>query len=347
MPDRPVCSYVLPLRWTAQDDVGLAELSIYLRRLARMADVVVVDGSRPDVWRGHHARWIDVVRHVPPDADLRFLNGKVNGVITGVRAARCEAVVVADDDVRYDEGALRRVVELLEVNDLVRPQNVFDPMPWHARWDTARTLLNRAFGADHPGTFGLRRSTFVAMGGYDGDILFENLELVRTVRAAGGRVASPLDLFVPRLPPSARRFWSQRVRQAYDDLAQPARLLSFLAVLPALAAIPSGARRRAVVAAALVSVAGAEAGRRRGDGGAVFPRSCSLFAPAWVAERAVCSWLAVGLRLFRGGVRYGDVRLRRAAHPMRELRRRTRRAAQAPGPGGGRSFDAVAEQLPA
>ena len=35
--------YVLPLRWS--DDAGLEELTGYLRRLARHAHVIVVDGS--------------------------------------------------------------------------------------------------------------------------------------------------------------------------------------------------------------------------------------------------------------------------------------------------------------
>jgi hypothetical protein len=78
--------------------------------------------------------------------------GKVAGVTTGVRRAGFEAVVIADDDVRYEHATLQRLVEYLDDHDLVRPQNFFDPLPWHARWDTARTLLNRAFGADYPGT---------------------------------------------------------------------------------------------------------------------------------------------------------------------------------------------------
>ena len=36
----------------------------------------------------------------------------------------------------------------------------------------------------------------------------------------------------------------------------------------------------------------------------MFPASTSAFAPLWLAERAVCSWLAVGSRVVRGGVPY-------------------------------------------
>ncbi|MEO3813679.1 glycosyltransferase family 2 protein [Sphaerisporangium sp. B11E5] len=315
--------YVLPLRW-ARDGDGLPELTAYLRGLSRRVDVVVVDGSPPAVFARHARLWGGFVRHLRPDPDLRCGNGKVAGVRTGLRRARSEYVVVADDDVRYDPAGLSRLRALLEGADLVRPQNHFDPMPWHARWDTARTLLNRACGADYPGTFGIRRSFFERMGGYDGDVLFENLELIRTVRAHGGRECRAGDLYVRRLPPGVRRFWSQRVRQAYDDLAQPARMALFLAVLPVLAAAAARPRRGRAVAAILLAAAAtaglAEAGRRRDGGRRVFPATCSLFAPVWVLERAVCSWVALAARL-RGGVPYHGRRLRVAAHPVRRLRR--------------------------
>jgi hypothetical protein len=237
--------------------------------------------------------------------------------------ATAERVIIADDDVRYDEHSLRRAVHLLDQADLVGPQNVFEPMPWHAMWDTARTLLNRALAADYPGTFAVRRATYEAMGGYDGNVLFENLELMRTVRAFGGHVLRPRDLYVVRRPPSARRFLNQRVRQAYDDLAQPWRLAAYLPILP----MAFSRRGRAVVAGSLLgSVALAEWGRRRDSGAAVFPAGASLLAPAWVLERSVCSWLAVGQRILLGGVRYGGMRVKLAANSPWTLRRRLRDA---------------------
>jgi len=319
-------SYVLPIRCTVRR--APADLTTYLSGLAARLDVVVVDGSPPDIFAAHHRAWAPLgVRHVPPDADLQCANGKVAGVLTGLRLARHDRVVVADDDVRYGAPALERTIALLGGADLVRPQNHFAPVPWHAAWDTGRSLLNRLLGGDYPGTLAVRRSLLLAAGGYDGDVLFENLELIRTVRAAGGVVVTPLDLFVPRQPPTVAKFFSQRVRQAYDDFALPARLAAALAVLPsaAIVVLRRGSAGRAVptlATAATVIAAAAEAGRRRAGGRRVFPWSASLLAPLWVVERGVCSWLAVATRLCSGGCPYAGRIVPRAANSPRALRRR-------------------------
>ena len=198
-------SYVLPLR--RDGGAPPEELSSYLGWLAERLDVVVVDGSSPADFDAHAAAWAGLgLRHVRPDPDVKVMNKKVAGVLTGLRLAGGGRVIIADDDVRYDGATLRRVVGLLDDAELVRPQNFFDPCPWHARWDSSRTLLNRALGGDYPGTLAVRRAAVPE--GYDGDVLFENLELIRTVRARGGRVVTPLDCYVRRLPCSARHFWS-------------------------------------------------------------------------------------------------------------------------------------------
>ncbi|MDQ1438977.1 MAG: hypothetical protein QOK43_2606 [Acidimicrobiaceae bacterium] len=316
------CSYVLPLRWSP--DLDADELAAYLRTLidrGQTDDVLVVDGSPEPHFSDVAERLPASLRHVRPDPDLDFANGKVNGVITGLRLARHDKVVVADDDVRYDGPDLACVAAALDWADVVVPQNYFRPMPWHAVWDTARTLLARATGGDFPGTLGVRRDLLLGVGGYDGNVLFENLELLRTVQAAGGRVHRLNDCFVPRLPPTARRFWSQRPRQAYDEWARPARLAAALAVLPAVARVATSRRRTrigVVLAFATATMAAAEAGRRAEGGTRVFPAVASLFAPVWVLERGVCAWLAVVQRL-TGGCRYGGRRLTRAATPTPEL----------------------------
>ena len=159
------------------------------------------------------------------------------------------------------------------------------------------------------------------IGGYDGDCLFENLELMRTVLAAGGRVVTPLDLYVARRPPTTRQFLSQRVRQAYDDFAIPGRMAPWLGTGAGDDRPGCDAPRLGLVAGgAAAAIAHAELGRRRGGWRAVLPVSGSLLAPAWIAERAVCAWPALAGRTLRGGVRYGDVTITRSAHSVAELR---------------------------
>ncbi len=314
-------TYILPIRRLQLGD-DLDELTHYLKWLANQGEVIVVDGSSPAIFAIHHAWWSSSVTHIPPDADVQVANGKVRGVLTGLRRATHEHVVIADDDVRYDALSLTRLIALLEQAHVVRPQNYFDPLPWHARWDAGRTLLNRMTGGDWPGTLGVRSSILKATGGYDGDVLFENLELVRTIRAAGGEERLALDLFVQRRAPSGRHFWSQRIRQAYDEFARPVRLVVSLAVLP-LALILTLYRRWRVLMVALATLIGlAEMGRRRDRGQSVFPFTTSLLAPVWVMERAICIWLALGMRLFVGGVPSHGTVVRHAATSEAVLRKR-------------------------
>jgi hypothetical protein len=318
--DQMDLTYILPIRSAASQADG--ELTPYLHWLAQRAETIVVDGSGPEVFAQHAAAWGGLARHVAPAPDLATPMGKVGGVLTGVRLASHENIIVADDDVRYDAAALQQVGAALDAAHVVRPQNYFDPLPWHARWDTGRMLLNRLSGGDWPGTLGVRRSILRATGGYDGRAMFENLELVRTVLAAGGTERLLLDAFVARRPSTTRHFWSQRVRQAYDEIARPARLAGQLMFLPGAATLVATLGWPALGIATVSVMALAELGRRRAGGRAVFPVGASLLAPAWVIERAVCSWLAVGSRLALGGVPYRGTVLRHAATPMRALRAR-------------------------
>jgi hypothetical protein len=301
-------SVVVPVRLARPD----LDLGARLGALAEdVAEVIAVDGSDPEI-RDEHARsWPSTIRHLRLADEDRTPMGKVGGVLAGARAAAHDILVIADDDVIWRRPQLERAHAVMAGTDLaaLRPQNRYTEMTFVARWDTGRTLIQRALGGDWPGTVVVRRSALLP-GGYRGDVLFENLELERELVRRGGTVAVDLHLVVDRVPPSAGHFWGQRVRQAYDEMARPTHLFAELALLP----IALAGGRRAIVGLAVGSVALAEVGRRRADGRSSFPATSALWAPLWVAERAVTAWLALGARA-RGGVRYRDGRLRTAAGP--------------------------------
>jgi hypothetical protein len=136
-----------PLRWTEAGPIE--ELASYLRDIGargrRDLDCRWLAATALRAPRGRPRRYRSAPA-APPN--LSFQMGKVNGVLTGVRESEGDLVVIADDDIRYDRASLRRTLALLAEADLVRLQNYFDELPWHARWDTARSLLNRVFTGD-------------------------------------------------------------------------------------------------------------------------------------------------------------------------------------------------------
>ena len=317
MDERLEVEYVLPL--LRHDRADEDELVHYLAWLDERLDVTVVDASPDGLFDALAARLRERTAHVRPTA--AGLNGKARGVLSGLAASRHERVIVADDDVRYDEQTLRAVVRRLGQADAVRPHNVYTAFPWHARWDTARCLIGRAFGGDYGGTVAVRRTAVARAGGYSADVLFENLELERTVALAGGRVVVARDILVPRRPPTVGHFAGQRVRQAYDDFAQPVRLVAEASLLPAIASLVALRAWRALAGLAVLAAAVAEVGRRVDGGHRVFPATSALWAPAWVLERAITVWVAIGWRM-RGGIPYAGSRIFAAATPRSLLRAR-------------------------
>ena len=306
------CTYLLTIRRIGFNAGEAGGFRDYFRMLAAAGcDVLVVDGSPREVFDAHAEAWRGACAHAPVDPQYKYLNGKVNGIHTGVALAARERIILADDDIRYTPDDVRRMARLLDSFEMVRPQNYLSPLPVWARTEAARMLLNRAWIAegDYPGTLGVRRGAMRRLGHYDGDVLFDNEEIVRHFRAHGARIAYARDFFILKRPPSFRKWVEQRPRQAYEDFVMRAKTLFFAALLPAVALVWAAAGRRWALATAAAVACGAAllAARGLGDGAARFfpPRLC-LYAPLWVAERVLSTYWAFYWRVARGGYPFGD-----------------------------------------
>ena len=101
-----------------------------------------------------------------------------------------------------------------------------------------------------------------AVGHYDGDVLFDNEEIVRHFILNGGDVCYALDLFILKRPPTLRKWVEQRPRQAYEDFDMRTKTMLFMSLLPSAIALAlfSGARA-ALVFLLVVSVCAAVACR--------------------------------------------------------------------------------------
>jgi hypothetical protein len=306
-------TYLLPIRRAEFSPTETAQLAAYFRAVNDAGcDVLVIDGSPAPVFERHAESWCCVSRHESVDRSFGYLNDKVNGIHTGVRLASNEKIILADDDIRYEAGQIERVSELLENFEVVRPQNFLSPLPWWARMEAARMLINRATlrTADYPGTCAFRRTVMLRVGPYDGDVLFDNEEIIRHFARAGTTISYAANLFVRKRPPTFRKWIEQRPRQAYEDFGLRAKTALFLS-LPLLGASIGllfgwKAFFGYLVFVSLAAGAVAIAGRFRGAAPEFFPVSVCWFAPLWILERTLSTYWALYWYFARGGYPFGD-----------------------------------------
>ena len=314
----PSCTYLLPIRRAALSASEASELADYFRMLSAAAcEVLVADGSPGPVFAEHGAIWGGLCRHEAVDRRFGYRNDKVNGIQTGVERASCEKIVLADDDIRYDADSLGEIVQMLDRYEVVRPQNFLAPLPWWAAMEAARMLINRATlrTGDYPGTCAFRRDMFLAAGAYDGDVLFDNEEIIRHFAQSGAKIGYALDLFVRKRPPVWRKWIEQRPRQAYEDFGLRAKTALFFA-LPLVSlgvALCFGGRGIAAGLGAITVFSSTLAlrGWRRGRARKFFPLRVIFFAPLWVCERSLSTYWALYWFLVHGGYPFGGQLLSR------------------------------------
>jgi hypothetical protein len=307
------CTYLLPIRRAVFSEREAQHLAVYFRALrAANCEVIVVDGSPPEVFAQHQKLWSSVCRHSKVDRSFGYLNDKVNGIHTGVQLASCEKTILADDDIRYTAANIDQMCALLDEYEMVRPQNFLSPLPWWARMESARMLINRATlrTADYPGTCAFRRSTMLRVGHYDGDVLFDNEEIVRHFAVCGAAICYATDFFIQKRPPRLRKWLEQRPRQAYEDFALRTKTVLFLALpfvilLSTLFAGGSGLLLCLAVLS-IFAIALACAGSARGLASENIPPSTCLYAPLWICERVFSTYWALYCYAARGGYRFGD-----------------------------------------
>ena len=306
-------SYLLPIRRIVFSITEAEKFASYFRALkAAGCEVIVIDGSAPAVFEAHAAVWGSICRHEPVNRRFTYLNDKVNAIHTGIAIAANEKIILADDDVRYRAEEIALICERLERFDVVRPQNFVAPLPWWSRVEAARMLINRATlrMADYPGTCAFRRSAALYAGEYDGDVLFDNEEMIRHFARRGLKIDHQIDLFIRKNPPPFRKWLEQRPRQAYEDFGLRGKTLFFATLLPLAVFLAFAGQGQALMFLAIVLAVGsiliAAAGRARGEASQVFPQSACWFAPVWILERAASTYAAFSWYLVRGGYPFGD-----------------------------------------
>ncbi len=280
----------------------LRKLANYLSTLGLAeVDVVVLDPS-PRLQFDLNARilrWVG--RHVAVRPEHRSPSGAVDVVRAAVDVAGCDKVIVAAEDVRYTPEAIGQLCDLLDLHEVVEPQDYLDPLPWWGGIDAARILVHRGVEPqpDHGATFGFRRTTVRSLRHISAAHLHD--DQARRLAAVGAEVYPATEVFVRRQPGQLADWMTERPRQAGDDFNLPMKSAFFFSLVPLLMllAILGGFRLAGSYASIIAVASVALAVRGRSGAGAFFPLRAVLFAPLWVFERAVSVYWAL-FRKLRG-----------------------------------------------
>ena len=301
-PKRPRrCSYLVAADPAATDE-EIRSLASYLSTLHDAdCDVVVVDRAEGAVFdaRQRILRW--VARHVAIGSLYTLPNGEVDLLQAAVDIASCEKVVVASPESRYSAAEIASLSAALERHEAVEPQEFVGPLSWWGGIDAGRMLLQR--GLDQPAgnarTFAFRKSAWRPLRGFEERTYNRQ---VRRLAAQGVELAAAREVFVRCEPPSFATWVRRRLRDAAADPLVPMQAVSFCGLLPFLAFLFAvGGAELAGGYAGMIAI-GAVVVAARGRVGAryFFPLRACLFAPLWLAERAVTMYWTLFARLMRG-----------------------------------------------
>lgn len=294
------CSYVVVAEHATGSAGDLRQLANYLSTLGlHDVDVVVVDPS-PQPRFDQNARvlrWVG--RHAAVKPEYITQSGTIDILRAAVDLASCEKVIVAAEDVRYTPEAIGQLCDLLDLHEVVEPQDYLDPLPWWGGIEAGRILVHRGIEPqpDHGATFGFRRAAVRSLRNLGAADLHE--DQARRLASVGAHVYPAPEVFVRRQPGALAEWVTGRARQAGNDFILPIKTAFFFSLMPLLLllAILGGLQMAGGYAGVIAFSTVALALRGRAGAGAFFPLRAVLFAPLWVFERSVSVYWALFRRI--------------------------------------------------
>src|SRR3954451_13537156 len=164
------CSYLVVIERDREASGDLRDLGSYLSTLAVAGcEVIVIDDSPAPAFENNRRvlRWVS--RHIAARPRHRNFSGTIDVVRTAIDVSTCDKIIVAEENVRYDGEAVDQICELLDLHEVVEPQDYFDPLPWWIGIEAGRMLVHRGVEPlpDHGATFGMRKSSIRGLRGVD------------------------------------------------------------------------------------------------------------------------------------------------------------------------------------
>ena len=254
--------------------------------------------------------------HFRPSKDFKIgRNGKLNSVKAALQYVNHELVLLLDDDYRPSITTIRAFKNTLRDNSCLKSMVVYiDPKISDLVNSCGIFFIN--FTTSHRqfcGHLGFKKKDFQEVGFPSHDVLFDELAIELQFRKAGKKVGYDPNVYLEMITHGLGKFWEQRVRYAYENLAYPLRFIFFLMILPVsilLGVYNIYILLFAVLAMSIMVWAITFIGQKR-YARERYPKLTWVYGVIWFWIYPFCTWIAL-FYFLRGGIKFGDQKVKNA-----------------------------------
>lgn len=257
------------------------------------------------------------VKHIMPDPTYRTgANDKLNGIYAALEYCTYEKILLIDDHYRVSKNTLEQLIPFYEIYDCFKMMPKFDKFPVSALLDLCGMYIINILDPkkQYCGHLCFNKTHITKFGFPSRDSLFDELAIethLKKNKCSTGYLKNVALEAVQNI--STKRFWEQRIRYAYENMALPIRFAIYLSILPILISLLIMNPLLAVCFAISLSMAVlllAFIGQMI-YGKKNVPRFSFLLSPIWFWFYPFTSWIAI-VKYFSGGVMFGGRKIKKA-----------------------------------
>ncbi|MBO8164921.1 MAG: glycosyltransferase family 2 protein [Brevibacillus sp.] len=314
-------SVVIPIKLN-YIEMHLDEFVSYVTSLGKElqnddCQIVIADESDKKTYcymNNRFRQFSNIVHFVPRDRTGD--NDKLNGIYAAMDYVKYDRILLIDDHYRITRGTLIKVYEYFDKYDCFKMMPKFDRYSCSVLVDMCGmfvvNILDRR--KQYCGHLAFRKEQLMRAGFPNRDALFDEFVMEEMLRKKGYSIGFVKDIALEATQKiSVRKFFEQRIRYAYENLAFPFRFtlyalvlpifLVLLTISPKLAGLYAGGLTIFVLAVAVIG--------QLIYGATPLPAFTFLFSPIWFWFYPFTTWIAV-YKYLTGGVWFGGRKVRKS-----------------------------------
>lgn len=281
--------------------------------------IVISDESVGDVYSyidTYMVNYTNVVHFVPRVEARTGANDKSNGVCEAFKYAKYDNILLVDDHFRLNRETIIKLEKYFDKYDVFKCMPKFEKYKLSVLIDLCGMFVINIldYRKQYCGHLAFKKSQFEKCGLPCRDALFDEFAFEKHLRKNGYNVGFVRDVSIDAVQEiTTKRFFEQRVRYAYENLAMPFRFLLYMLILPLLiscAIIDVKVAENLIIACTAGVTVIALIGQVL-YGRDICPKYTFLLSPIWFWFYPVTTWMAL-VCFFNGGVSFGGNKVKKA-----------------------------------